>query len=148
MSPVSGVVSSVDKSAPEVRRELIAGEYRGSDFGAELFSETFGKGVAVVLVIVGDVHDGITVCITNTRELRFCVFCWLGSNQCLSGNLLSVIWLQVGGGDIEIGDPVEEIRERIALCGSALVVSFDDCYCGPHVGRDETCHHYLLYLGW
>jgi len=111
---------------------LIAGEYRGSDLGAEL---SFGKGVAVVLVVMGDVHDGITVCITNRYELRFCVSRCLGSDQCLRGYLLGAIWLQISGGDIEIGDSVEKARECIALGSSALVVSFDDCYCGPYVGR-------------
>jgi hypothetical protein len=59
-----------------------------------------------------------------------------------------MIWLEINGRDIEIGDPVEKARERIALGSSALVVSFDDCYCGPYVGRDETCHHYLPYTEW
>ena len=54
-----------------------------------------------------------------------------------------MIWLQINGGDIEIGDSVEKARERIAFGSSALVVSFDDCYCGPHVGRDEACCHWF-----
>ena len=80
MSALSGVVSSVDKLVSEGRCELIGGEYRGSDFGAELFSEALGEGVTVVFLIVRDVHDGLTICITNTLEFRLCVSWCFWSN--------------------------------------------------------------------
>ena len=75
-----GRVGSVDESVSEVKCKLITDEYRGSDLGVELFSEALGKGVAVVFVVVRHAHDGLAVCITNTLELRFCVFWCFGSN--------------------------------------------------------------------
>jgi len=69
VSALPGVVSGVDESILEVRCELITGEYRGSDLGAELFSEALGKGVAVVFVVVRHAHDRLTVCVANTLEL-------------------------------------------------------------------------------
>ena len=80
MSALPGVVSSVDESVLEVRCELIAGEYHGSDLGAELFGEALGKRVIVVFVVVRHAHDGLAVYITNTLELRFRVFWCFGSS--------------------------------------------------------------------
>ena len=80
VSAFASVVSSVDESVSGVRCELIAGEYRGSDLGAELFSEALGKGVAVVFVVVRHAHDGLTICITNTLEFRLCVSWCFWSN--------------------------------------------------------------------
>ena len=80
VSAFASVVSGVDELILEVRCELIAGEYCGSDLGAELFSEALGKGIAVVFVVVRHAHDGVTVCVANTLELRFCVSCCFGSS--------------------------------------------------------------------
>ena len=90
VSAFASVVSSVDGSVSEVRYELIASEHCGSDFGAGLFGEIPGKGVAVVFVVVRYAHDGLTVCITNTLELRFWMSWCFGNNQCLRGCLVGM----------------------------------------------------------
>ena len=54
-----------------------------------------------------------------------------------------MIRLQINGRGIEVGDSMEKARERIAFGSSALVVNFDDCCCGPRVGRDEACCHWF-----